>query len=63
MPTGSEGWITALYRRVTISIGKRRAACFRLWRGGGNSVLIDGERVEEFGKHYVTADFLPLLGV
>jgi putative ABC transport system permease protein len=27
------------------------------------SVLIDRERVEEFGKHYVTADFFPLLGV
>lgn len=27
------------------------------------SVLIDGERVEEFGKDYVTADFFPALGV
>lgn len=27
------------------------------------SVLIDGERTEEFGKQSVTADFLPLLGV
>jgi len=27
------------------------------------SVLIDGERSEEFGKDYVTADFFPLLGV
>ncbi len=27
------------------------------------SVLIDGDRAEEFGKDYVTADFFPLLGV
>lgn len=27
------------------------------------SVLIDGDRAEEFGKQSVTADFLPLLGV
>jgi len=27
------------------------------------SVLIDGDRTEEFGKQSVTADFLPLLGV
>lgn len=27
------------------------------------SVLIDGDRAEEFGKYYVTADFFPVLGV
>lgn len=27
------------------------------------SVMIDGDRAEEFGKDYVTADFFPLLGV